>query len=341
VPDYTRLAGMSSAGLQGTAQWLTSYSVRGRRSTTKLMYKIIGADQKEYGPVSAEQLRAWNAEGRVNGATIARSEGETEWKPISAFPEFADVLQTAAPPVAPVPGIARRSAVVPVETVLARDYNLDIGACIARAWELVKANFWPVIGISLLIGLISAAINQVIGLGSRPAINGMIMNRHITMGGISIVFGTSLLSSPVYTVLMAGLFKYYLKLIRGEAATIADAFGGFSPVAGQLILLGLVSSFLNIIAFFLCVIPMIYLSVSWIFALPLVIDRNLQFWGAMEISRKVVSKHWFITFAFLLVIGLIGACGALACCIGIFVTIPIASVALMYAYEDIFSRQGP
>ena len=30
------------------------------------MYKIIGADKKEYGPITADQLRQWLAEGRVN-----------------------------------------------------------------------------------------------------------------------------------------------------------------------------------------------------------------------------------------------------------------------------------
>jgi uncharacterized membrane protein len=74
--------------------------------------------------------------------------------------------------------------------------------------------------------------------------------------------------------------------------------------------------------------------------LPLVIDRNLAFWDAMELSRKMVSKHWFIVFAFLLVAGLLAGCGALACCVGIFVTIPIASVAIMYAYEDIFGQKA-
>ena len=55
------------------------------------MYKIIGADQKEYGPVSAEQLRQWVTEGRVNAQTKVRAEGETEWKPLSAFAEFGDI----------------------------------------------------------------------------------------------------------------------------------------------------------------------------------------------------------------------------------------------------------
>jgi len=139
---------------------------------------------------------------------------------------------------------------------------------------------------------------------------------------------------------MGGLFKYYLKLIRSEGATIADAFAGFSSVAGQLILLGLVSGFLTTLGYIVCLLPGIYLSVCWIFALPLVIDRNRMFWDAMELSRKMVSKHWFIVFAFLVVVALLAACGALACCVGVFVTMPIATIAILYAYEDIFGQKA-
>jgi uncharacterized membrane protein len=73
--------------------------------------------------------------------------------------------------------------------------------------------------------------------------------------------------------------------------------------------------------------------------MPLVIDRGLGFWQAMELSRKVVTKHWFLVFAFVLVMGLVAAAGVIACCIGLLVTIPIFWVSLMYAYEDIFGRQ--
>ena len=56
------------------------------------MYKIIGADQKEYGPITVEQLRYWIAEGRINASTQARAEGTTEWKPLGSFVEFAEAL---------------------------------------------------------------------------------------------------------------------------------------------------------------------------------------------------------------------------------------------------------
>ena len=42
------------------------------------MYKIIGSDGKEYGPISLAQLKQWLAEGRLNHESKVLAEGETE-----------------------------------------------------------------------------------------------------------------------------------------------------------------------------------------------------------------------------------------------------------------------
>jgi len=62
------------------------------------MYKIIGADGREYGPISAEQLRQWIVEGRANAQTRAVAEGAVEWQPLGAFPEFSHLFAPAAAP---------------------------------------------------------------------------------------------------------------------------------------------------------------------------------------------------------------------------------------------------
>ena len=302
------------------------------------MYTIIGGDQQPYGPVSAEDVRRWIAEGRANAQTLALAEGATEWKPLSAFPEFANLLGGVSPAAA-APGAGPARLLSP-EELLARDYDLDIGNCLTRGWELVKAHFWPVVGISLLVMIVTGGANELLSLITGPVTRDMVLNRRVTARGVGIVFAVSMLTAPIDAVLIAGLYKYYLKLIRGQTAGIADAFSGFGPVIGQLVLLGLVSNVLNIIAFCLCVLPSIYLTVAWTFAMPLVIDRGMGFWRAMELSRKVVTKHWFLVFAFLLVMGLVAAAGALACCVGLLVTVPLFWVSLMYAYEDIFGRQA-
>ena len=68
-------------------------------------------------------------------------------------------------------------------------------------------------------------------------------------------------------------------------------------------------------------------------------DRQLDFWPAMQLSRRMVSKHWFIVFAAMLVFGLVATLGIIACGIGMLVTMPIGTIALMYAYETIFAAQ--
>ena len=64
------------------------------------MFKIIGGDGRQYGPISVEQLRQWILEGRANAQTLAQPDGATDWKPLASLAEFAAQLAaSAAPPV--------------------------------------------------------------------------------------------------------------------------------------------------------------------------------------------------------------------------------------------------
>ena len=42
--------------------------------------------------------------------------------------------------------------------------------------------------------------------------------------------------------------------------------------------------------------------VAWVFSVPLVADKRLEFWSAMELSRKVVTRVWFEMFGLILLI---------------------------------------
>jgi hypothetical protein len=61
------------------------------------MYRIIGADGRDYGPVGADELRQWIAEGRANAQSQVLVEGTLEWRALGTFPEFAaDLASTAS-----------------------------------------------------------------------------------------------------------------------------------------------------------------------------------------------------------------------------------------------------
>lgn len=55
------------------------------------MYKLVGADRVEYGPVTRETVLEWIAQGRANAQTIARFQ-EGAWKPLGTFDEFKPAL---------------------------------------------------------------------------------------------------------------------------------------------------------------------------------------------------------------------------------------------------------
>lgn len=58
------------------------------------MYKVRGQDGREYGPVPAEIIRQWMAEGRLNAQSLMQAEGTDDWKPLGEFAEF----QAGTPP---------------------------------------------------------------------------------------------------------------------------------------------------------------------------------------------------------------------------------------------------
>jgi hypothetical protein len=120
------------------------------------MFKILGADGKEYGPVTTDQLKQWITEGRANRETMAQREGETGWRPLSQFSELW--TQTAAP-VTAAPAVGMSAA-----------YTAPTGpdpAARANAEKLVGA---PAIGliVTAAIGIANAVLGivlRMLGIG--------------------------------------------------------------------------------------------------------------------------------------------------------------------------------
>src|SRR5947208_9682312 len=234
------------------------------------MYKIIGADQKEYGPVPSDQVRKWIAEGRANAQTKARAEGGNDWKSLSDFTEFAESLAAQAPAARPSPPkIGALAAEKFAAEIIARDYRVDIGDCFSRSWNLVKDNFWRLVGATALISVISLGTLFIPAIGLAAAV----------------LFGF---------LLWGGLDLLFLRRLRGKPAEVGDVFAGFSLAFVPLMLASVVAHVLTFVGFLLLVAPGIYLLVAWWMFVPLLIlDKGLEFWAAMELSRKVVTKHWW------------------------------------------------
>ena len=303
------------------------------------MYKIIGADRKEYGPVSSDQIRQWIREGRANGQTLVQTQETPDWKPLGSIAEFAGEFAPPPPSAQPVPPLAEEAA--PASTfasqVISNDYRLNPGECLRRGWELFKAHAGMLVGACLIVLLISL-------LCSTMPVVGVILNLAI--------------SGPI----LGGLYLLNLKLLRGEDVSIGDVFEGFNRCFGQLLLgqlviltLTLISSlpfivfysltlvFKSKIIWFICspiafigLLPAIYLAVCWSFTLPLIIDKNLDFWSAMELSRKKVNQHFWPACVLVLLGGIVTLVSSYII-IGALIILPIYIATMAFAYEDIYN----
>lgn len=61
------------------------------------MFIIIGGDGKEYGPVTADQIRTWLAAGRADRDTKAKAVGSDEWRQLGDYEEFGGHIGNAPP----------------------------------------------------------------------------------------------------------------------------------------------------------------------------------------------------------------------------------------------------
>ncbi len=94
------------------------------------MYRVIGCNGQQYGPVAAEQIRRWLAENRVNAQSLAQAEGSQEWKSLSVYAEFAADLKSSPPPPlgAPPPSSAPPQPYDPVLSARASN-KVPAGIC--------------------------------------------------------------------------------------------------------------------------------------------------------------------------------------------------------------------
>jgi hypothetical protein len=234
------------------------------------MYKIIGADGNEYGPETDDQVRQWIAEGRADGRTLVQPAGSSRWERLANLPEFAEALASA--PVPSHPTGAHRSAVSP-QILRVGDRGFSISDCMGSGLSLLTANFGLLLGATFLIGALDLAARMI------PLVHPFVTG-----------------------VLYGGLYLVYLRRIRGEPTSVAEAFTGFGPSFVQLLLTGFLTGLLTAIGYLFCVLPGLFLIVSWIFSVALAADKRLEFWAAMEASRKAVAPVWFRVFALIVAI---------------------------------------
>lgn len=137
--------------------------------------------------------------------------------------------------------------------------------------------------------------------------------------------------TPVFA---AGAYLVANEVIKGNRPEFNYFFKGFD-FFGPIVVLTFVSAILIILGLVLLIVPGIYLMVAYSFAAPFVVFLKKDYWTALELSRKIITKQWWLFFGFVIVLGMINLLGLLFCGIGVIVTAPLTLCMVYCAFEDI------
>lgn len=220
---------------------------------------------------------------------------------------------------------------------------------IGEAWDYFKQTpgVWVVAmlvyyGISFLFQLLFTFLspNPATRFPYQPNFNtpGYGMGR-----GFGDTFSPSMLFSfliiwLLITFFLASFYRMGVKQVRGEALTFSDIFGG-GPYYVQMLIFGLllgVCYFIGALA--LCVGA--FVAYGLLFpGFALVADGETAS-NAITRSFDAMKSDWLSATLFYIVLMLLISLGALACGVGILVTMPIHFIVPALAYRDMIGMPG-
>lgn len=219
-----------------------------------------------------------------------------------------------------------------VEEALARGYDFGIDNVINQAWALVKGSKGLIIGSYLLYYVILfaamfalAVVLSLFGLMDTAAADDSPVSEQLL----------NLLGSVLSYPFVAGIFLIGIRRAAGLPVSINLLFSQFSKFL-PLVITGVLMTVLIAVGYLLLIIPGIYLSIAYLLAIPLVAERGLSPWQALETSRKAIHQHWFKVFGLSLTLGLIMLVSMLPLGIGLIWTIPLLTLSFGVLYRIIF-----
>lgn len=209
---------------------------------------------------------------------------------------------------------------------------MTIGDVFARAWDLWRRDVGWLILAGLVVGLIMLAVFAVAAgifaalmAGAGSAIGADALDD--SAGGLTgLGAGIGIMGIIVYLVAMfliqalgftfyGGIFEMVIGSYREKRSVrFGDLFSGFrkfsSYIVYALVMWGISIglSLLNILPFIGAIIAFvvsIWISIIWLYVLPLIADQGLSFMGAAGKSNQMVKNAgWWWTFGMVILLGI-------------------------------------
>jgi len=212
---------------------------------------------------------------------------------------------------------------------LAGDYELSLGSWLSEAWSKVDGNkgtLWLAtlfyIGLAFLIGMFFGVLNT-------PPVETDAIQPPTLIESIG-----NLVSALVLMPMAVGLGFVATAVAMGRKPNPKSLFAWYDKTL-KIFLTAVIMNVLIFIGILLFVLPGIYLAVSYQIALPLLVDKKLSPWQALETSRKIIGHRWFVVLGFDIAALVIVTLSTMLLGIPLIWTVPFLIIAFGILYRNL------
>ncbi len=195
--------------------------------------------------------------------------------------------------------------------------TFSIEAAFKFGWETFKKRPGFFIGMTVIILMVSWVTGFVIG---------MIGKEGNMIGG--------LLNLAITTLVDLGVVATMLKIFDNpESATLSDLWHPqqYLPYLAATLL----TAAIVVVGLVLLIVPGIIAAVALLFVKFIIVDRKLSPIEALKESVRITKGNRMTLFLFVLAIAVINIVGAILLLVPLLVTIPVSSLAMVYAYRTL------
>jgi hypothetical protein len=222
-----------------------------------------------------------------------------------------------------------------VEDAINGDIEINMLETLGEAWRGMKGfklKCHIASAIWLLIYFLAAliALPVTIGLISLGADEGT---------ASIIAWLVQIVAMAVTMPMMVGITIMGIRHSQGRSVSAGSIFNYFhrSPAA---IWWYVLMTLMLMLGFLLLILPGIYLSFAYMFSLPLMIEKDMSAWQALETSRKAVTRIWFRASGFLMLIMLVLTLGMIPLGIPLIWFVPWITLAYALLYFKLFGAEA-
>lgn len=143
--------------------------------------------------------------------------------------------------------------------------------------------------------------------------------------------GLSIGAQILMMVVNPGVCRYTINVVRGLPASSSDVWFGFkNPLAYIAVaVFTMIATYVGLLA---CCVGALFVQGLFMFSIPIKVDTGSDPLQSMGQSWNMLKQHWFLAGVFWLVCALISSLGALACGIGVILTMPFLYIATTLLY---------